>query len=138
MKLCPSGACIEEKKICGTQITCPKDYVKCWDHNCRKDKRDCLPPTFCDNPLNPIQCPDGTCVSNRYQCSEIITIPCPPDKPLKCPDLKCVKSIQECQELNTNCPIGFSLCSDNSCRISFDLCPADACPPILPLKCLNG
>jgi hypothetical protein len=52
--------------------------------------------------------------------------------------LKCVKSIQECQELNTNCPIGFSLCSDNSCRISFDLCPADACPPILPLKCLNG
>ncbi len=127
----------EKVQQCGTSITCiaPKRF-KCWDQTCRKDPRDCPPLITCVTP--PIQCPDGSCVSSREQCHEILEKACEPSTPIKCPNLECVKDVGQCEVLMSNCPMGFVLCSDNTCRIHQNLCPKDRCPVIAAIKCPDG
>jgi hypothetical protein len=116
---CPIGfkscgnKCILLNETCQLSDTCTKKgQVLCWDYTCANSYSLC--PTRKTCPPEKVLCPDGTCQSSGH-CPQPIKRKCTGENKIQCPDFTCVKDINDCHK-NKVCPIGQSLCEDDTCR----------------------
>ena len=135
LKECPDGSCAIGSK-CGTHIKCSDDApYRCFDNTCRRNPDDCPTQPSCPEET-PILCWDGRCIAERGEC--LSPSRCDdPNNPVKCPNGLCAKSASSCKE-EMDCPSEFTRCKDGSCRKKLADCPNEECPVNLPFKCNNG
>ena len=118
------GSCRANINQCPTGIICPiSKPVKCWDASCKESIGKC--PEYQTCPLGSIECPDGTCTTNKV-CGTHIT--CSNEEPYKCYDNTCRANPNDCPsmpECQGAVPI---LCWDGTCvKDRSDCIPPDIC-----------
>lgn len=153
------NSCVSNITDCPTAIICPiSKPVKCWDGSCRESISNCV--AFSSCPKNMIECPDGSCATNKcgtqitcsreapYKCYDNtcrkhpddcpLMKQCTADKPFFCWDGNCYRKREECgqaDKCDNNAPIK---CPDNQCRTSSEECKAITECPFGFFKQLDG
>ncbi|MCP3681538.1 MAG: hypothetical protein GY861_02515 [bacterium] len=93
---CPNGGCAASKDVCkknnwDNPKNCKDGETRCEDGICRTKCPNFNGCTF----ENPLQCPNGKCVTLLSECAGISY--CPIETPFECADGSCRKSIHECK-----------------------------------------
>ena len=158
--LCLDGSCVEKTSFCKSLESCPEEkQYRCFDRTCARSQSECeIGHKKCPG-LNPILCPNGNCVSDIVDCSEVS---CPSWLPYKCINGQCQSIPGEClyqhvenitsidekgketkievKIYGITCRDDEYLCIDGTCRKDKHECPLyQGCTTLSkPYKCPDG
>ena len=143
--LCADGSCVEKQSFCSSLIDCELNQTRCFDRTCVNDTNECEEHNKCPA-NNPIQCPNGNCVNNIFDCNELS---CPTWSKYKAIDGLCHDNPRDCTKIYENgenfyfgsiCNENEFQCYDGTCRLNENDCPIfPGCSTLqLPFKCKNG
>ena len=145
--LCADGSCVEKESFCSSSIDCNSNQTRCFDRTCVDDPDECKKEEHNKCPANnPIQCPNGNCVSNIFDCNDLS---CPTWSKYKAIDGLCHDNPRDCTKIYSDaehfyfgsiCAENEFQCYDGTCRLNENDCPIfPGCSTLqLPFKCQNG